>query len=45
MTDFHPRNPNYEAEARASFAGQTMMAEFDVAMEDVAPGVVTLSMP
>lgn len=45
MTAFKPRNPNYEVEARASFAAQPMMLELGVEIDDVAPGKVTLSMP
>lgn len=45
MTAFQARNPNYEPEARASFAAQAMMSELGVEIDDVGPGTVSLSMP
>ncbi|MEM1298595.1 MAG: PaaI family thioesterase [Pseudomonadota bacterium] len=45
MTGFRIRNPDYEAEARASFAAQAMMTELGVEIEALAPGAITLSMP
>lgn len=45
MTAFRPRNPDFEAAARASFARQGMMATLGAAIERVAPGEFDLAMP
>ena len=40
-----PRNPEYEARTRGSFARQTFMARVGMTCDHVAPGEVDLSMP
>lgn len=44
MTGFQPRDPAFEARARASFAAQTMMASMGVEVDRVTPGEVVLGM-
>ncbi len=45
MIGFEPRNPDYQAEVRQSFAAQAMMTELAMEIEEIAPGKVTLTMP
>ena len=45
MTGFAPRNPDFEALVRASFARQTMMEAVGAQMVSVEPGLVELRAP
>ena len=40
-----PRDPDYEARVRASFARQALMTTMGVRIESVAPGEVVLALP
>lgn len=42
---FQPKNPDFEARARDSFARQPMMTHLGVEMTEVAPGTCVLDMP
>ena len=42
---FQPRNPDWEAEARANVANQPVMASFGVTLAAIAPGHCVLEMP
>ncbi len=42
---FQPKNPDFEARVRESFARQPMMAHLGVEMTEVAPGHCVLDMP
>jgi len=44
MTDFAPKNPDYEARLRESFACQSVMITMGASIQDVRPGIVELSM-
>lgn len=45
MTRFDPKDPNFEARVRTSFARQTAMATLGIEMSGVTPGEVELKMP
>ncbi|MGR3365388.1 MAG: PaaI family thioesterase [Maritimibacter harenae] len=42
MTAFTPKDPDYEARVRASFARQPMMETLVATLEEVAPGTTTI---
>lgn len=42
---FEPRDPDFQSRVEASFARQTVMETFGIALADVSPGHVTLTMP
>ena len=42
MTDFQPRDPQFQARVRASFNGQTALRALGASLESVAPGVVSI---
>lgn len=43
--EFHPRDPDFEARIRASFARQSLMASFGAAIVALAPGRVAIAAP
>lgn len=43
--EFLPKDPDFEARARASFARQGMMATLGMTLEEIAPGLVEMAMP
>ena len=45
MEHFEVRNPNYEAEIRASFAKQGLLAYLGAEIVEIKPGHVTLRLP
>jgi uncharacterized protein (TIGR00369 family) len=45
MTKFDPKDPNFEARVRTSFARQTAMATLGIEITSVMPGEVELKMP
>lgn len=45
MTTFHPRDPNFDARVRASFARQAFMATLGARLASVAPGEVVIELP
>jgi uncharacterized protein (TIGR00369 family) len=45
MTKFDPKDPNFEARVRTSFARQTAMATLGIELTGVMPGEVELKMP
>jgi uncharacterized protein (TIGR00369 family) len=45
LDDVLPKDPDFEARARASFARQSMMATLGMSLETVVPGVVEMAMP
>lgn len=45
MSAFQPRNPDYRAAATAMFAAQPAMRTLGIAIVDLAPGEVELTMP
>lgn len=42
---WQPRNPDFAARTRASFADQAVMATLGIAIADISPGLVALEMP
>ncbi len=45
MTAFEPRDPDYEARVRGSFARQTFMATLGATLAAVRPGEVIIALP
>lgn len=45
MPDFTPRNSDFEAVVRASFAAQGLMGLYGASLTSVAPGAVNLELP
>ncbi|MFV9507060.1 MAG: PaaI family thioesterase [Oscillochloridaceae bacterium umkhey_bin13] len=45
MATFEPRDPDFAARVRASFARQTIMNTLGAELHNVAPGWVTISLP
>ena len=45
MTEFAPRDPDWETRIRTAFARQGMMAHLGIGIERLAPGITVLSAP
>ena len=45
MPEFKPRDPNFEARVRESFARQTLMGTIGARLSDVSPGAVEIELP
>jgi len=43
--NFHPSNPSFAAEVKASFAKQAVMAAIGAELMSVEPGIVQISLP
>lgn len=45
MPEFKPRDPNFEARVRESFARQTLMGTLGARLSQVSPGAVEIELP
>jgi uncharacterized protein (TIGR00369 family) len=45
MPDFEPKDPNFDARVRASFARNRLLGSFGVAIKEITPGHVVMTLP